>query len=219
MPVITVSRQFGSGGSDVAARVAGVLGWRLVDNEMVDGIARRLGTTPAAVEAIDERSPSLAERLADMFAFGSGEIVSAPLHGPLPPTVERVLEVTRRVIEDAAARGPVVLVGRGAQASLATRTDALHVFCCAPQAALVERVMMREGLSADEATRRVHDKNRQRAEFVKRSFGRDWLSPAHYHLCVNTASLGIEGAAELIVHLARQRFAPVRADQSERTSG
>ena len=202
MPVVTITRMFGSGGSLVASGVASALGWTLLDNALVNRIASGLGTTPAAVEAIEERPPSLAERIADAFAFGSSEIVSASLNTPLPPTEERLLEVTRQVIESAVTRGPVVLVGRGAQAWLATRTDALHVLCCAPHDALVARVMAREGVSIEAATRLVHDKNRQRAEFAKRNWGRDWLSPEHYHVCVNTAALGLDRSVTLVVQLA-----------------
>ena len=107
MPVITISRMFGSGGSEVAARVADTLGWTLLDNALVDRVAARLGRTPVEVQAIEERVPSLAERLADALALGSPEIVSPALSAPLPPTEERLLEVTEHVIDDAIARGPV----------------------------------------------------------------------------------------------------------------
>jgi CMP/dCMP kinase len=206
MPVITISRAFGSGGSEVAARVAQALGWSLVDNAFVDAVARRLGTTPAHVAAIDERVPSLAERLADAFAYGSQEVLSAPVKSSMPPNEERVIEMTRRVIDDAVARGPVVLVGRGAQSCLVSRADALHVLCTAPFAALVERVMQREELARPDAERLVQERNRQREQYVRRHWGRVWLAPEHYHVCVNTALLGLDGAAEVVVRLARERL-------------
>ena len=92
MPAITISRLFGSGGSEVAARVADTLGWALLDNALVDRVAARLGRTPVEVQAIEERVPSLAERLADALALGSPEIVSPALSAPLPPTEERLLD-------------------------------------------------------------------------------------------------------------------------------
>jgi cytidylate kinase len=203
MPVITVSRMFGSGGSEVAARVARELGWTLVDHSFIEGVAGRLGTTPAAVEAIEERAPTLAERLADALALGSGEVVSAPLSHPLRPTEERLIQVTRRLVEEAVARGPAVLVGRGAQAMLAERTDALHVLCCAPAEALAARVAQREGIGVEEAAARVRDRNHQRAEYVRRYWQREWLAPDNYHVCVNTAWLGIEGAVRVVVGRVR----------------
>jgi len=85
MPVVTVSRQFGSGGGQVARLVADALGWRLVDSAFIDGIARGLKATPALAEAVDEHVPTLAERIADAFALGGGEVVSASLGTPMPP--------------------------------------------------------------------------------------------------------------------------------------
>lgn len=206
MPAITVTRLFGSGGSEVARRVADALGWRLVDNAFVDGIAKGLRATPADVQAIDERAPSLAERLADALALGSGEVQSASLATPMPPTEQRIAEVTREVIEKAVARGPVVVVGRGAQAYLAERTDVLHVHCYAPHDALVERTMMREGIDEDAADRMVKEKNQQREQYVKRMFGRSWLAPQHYHIMLNTAWLGQDRCVEIILALAREKF-------------
>ena len=91
MPIVTISRMFGSGGSEVAARVADELGWSLLDNDIAERVAARLGRTPVEVQAIEERIPSLAERLADALALGSPEIVSPALSAPLPPTEERLL--------------------------------------------------------------------------------------------------------------------------------
>ena len=206
MPTITVTRLFGSGGSEVARRVAEALGWRLVDSAFVDGIAKGLRATPSDVRAIDERAPSLAERLADALALGSGEVQSASLATPMPPTEQKIAEVTREVIEKAVARGPSVVVGRGAQAFLAQRDDVLHVHCYAPHDALVERTMRREGISEEEADRMVKAKNQQREAYVKRMFGRSWLAPEHYHIMLNTAWLGQDRCVELVLELARERL-------------
>lgn len=206
MPAITVTRHFGSGGSEVARRVAEVLGWRLLDSAFVDGIARGLRATPADVQAIDERAPSLAERLADALALGGGEMVSASLATPMPPTEQKIAAVTREVIERAVARGPAVVVGRGAQAYLAQRDDVLHVHCYAPHDALVERTMVREGITEEEADKLVRAKNQQREQYVKRMFGRAWLAPEHYHLMLNTAWLGQDRCVEIILDLAHERF-------------
>jgi cytidylate kinase len=206
VPVITISRMFGAGGSEIAGRVARSLGWKLVDNSFVEGVAGRLGTTPAQVQAIEERVPTLAERLADAFAFGSPEVVSASLTTPMPPTEERLIEVTRRLIEETLARGPAVLVGRGAQAFLAARDDALHVLCSAPPEALIARVAEREHITPEEAERLVKEKNRQREQYVRRHWNRPWLAPENYHLCVNTAWLGIDVSVDLVLRVARERL-------------
>ncbi len=204
MPVVTISRMFGSGGSEVAAGLSRQLHWALLDNAFVERVAVGLHVTPAQVQAIEERRPSLAERIADAFAYSSQEMLSAPLGAPLPPTEERILEVTHRVIDEAVARGPVVLVGRGAQAWLANRQDAVHVLCVAPRDACAARVAAREGIPLHEAARRVDETNKERQDYVRRNWKRDWLAPSNYHLCVNTDWLGIDGAVTMIASVVRQ---------------
>jgi cytidylate kinase len=206
MAIVTVSRQYGSGGSEVAARIATALGWRLLDNALIDSVAEKLGTTVEEVEAREERVPSLVQRLADAMALGSPETIPPIADASLPPSDERLLEMTRRVIAEAIAAGPVVLVGRGAQSMLAERTDALHVFCYAPKPALVARAMRRLSLDAAAAQKAVEDTNRQREQYVRKYWNRSWSAHENYHLCVNTEWLGIDGASALVVGLARQRF-------------
>lgn len=206
MPAITVTRMFGSGGGEVARRVADLLGWRLVDSAFIDGLARGLRATPAVAQAIDERSPSLVERLADALALGGGEVVSASLATPMPPTEQRVADVTHNVIDDAIARGPAVLVGRGAQAYLAKRSDVLHVLCCAPHEALVARVVARDGISTAAADQLVRQKNHEREQYVRRNFNRSWLVPEHYHIVLNTGWLGLDRCVALVHELAQERL-------------
>jgi cytidylate kinase len=203
MAIITISRMYGSGGSDVAARVAQQLGWSLLDNAFVDAVAERLGVSASEVEAREERTPSLVERLASALAVASPEILPPPTE-QLPPSEERLADVTRRIIEEAVARGHAVLVGRGAQSVLARRAGVLHVFCYAPREALVRRVAERRGVSLAEAEKNVDEINKQRDQYVRTTFKRSWKAPENYHLCVNTEWLGIEGAADLIVNAARR---------------
>ncbi len=209
MSVITISRTYGSGGSEVAAIVAKALGWSLLDNAVVDAVAVRLGVTPSEVAAREERVASLVERLVDTMALGSQEWLT-PLSGSKrPPTEEQLVDVTRHIVEEALARGPAVVVGRGAQSMLAARSDALHVFCYAPRRALIARSMSRDGLAEEAATKRVDDTNAQREQWVRKHFNRSWEEHSNYHLSVNTEWLGIHGAAEMILSAARMvRISP-----------
>jgi cytidylate kinase len=206
MPIVTVSRQYGSGGSEVADRVARALGWHLYDNDVVDQVASRLGITSAEVSAREERVPSLMERMTSAMALGVPEVM--PIAGDIVahPSEERMVEMTQRVIEDAVRAGPAVLVGRGAQCMLAHREDALHVYCYSAFPDLVRYAIDHLGESPEEAPRRVQEVNHQREEYVKRHWKRDWRDLANYDLCVNTARLGLDGAAELITRVARERF-------------
>ncbi|HEX7938732.1 MAG TPA: cytidylate kinase-like family protein, partial [Gemmatimonadaceae bacterium] len=119
---------------------------------------------------------------------------------------ERLVAVTQQVIEDAVQKGNTVLVGRGAQCMLADRTDALHVFCFAPLASLVEYAIKHRGLNPATAEHEIVKRNKQRGEYVRRHWGRDWRALENYDLCIDTARLGIPAAAELVVAAARTRF-------------
>jgi cytidylate kinase len=206
MPVITISRMYGSGGSEVAQRVSAALGWSLLDNDIVDAIAERSGLTRAEVSAQDERVPSLVERLASALSLGSPELLPPVPTGPVETTEERVIAVTQRVIEEAVQAGPAVFVGRGAQCLMAEREDTLHVFCYAPRAALRKYAMDTFKVGQDEADKMVAEQNKQREQYVRRHWNRNWLAHENYHLCLNTAWLGLDGAAALVVETARKQF-------------
>lgn len=206
MSVVTISRLYGSGGSEVAALVAKQLGWSLLDNAVVDEVAARLGITPSEVAAREERVPSLAQRLAEAMSLGSQDWMSPLSATQRSPTDEQVVEMTHRIVEEAIARGPLVLVGRGAQAMLAARGDALHVFCYAPRAALIARSMARDRLDEAAAAKRVDDTNSHREQYIRKHWNRAWREHANYHLSVNTDWLGVPGAADLIAYAARKRF-------------
>ncbi len=207
MPVITVSRMYGSGGSEIAARVAHALDWPLFDNAFIEAVAERSGLTRAEVSAREERVPPLVERVAAALSLGTPEAMPAVPDGPIPGSDEQINAIESRIIEEAAQNGPAVFVGRGAQCLLAERKDALHVFCYAPRRFLCQQAAKRLNISAAEAERVVNDTNKQREQYVRRNFRRDWLAPENYHLMINTSWLGLDGASELIVELARKHFA------------
>jgi len=206
MPVITISRMYGSGGSEVAQRVSAALGWSLLDNDIVDAIAERSGLTRAEVSAQDERVPSLVERLASALSLGSPEMLPPVPTGPVETTEERIIAVTQRIIEEAVQAGPAVFVGRGAQCLLAEREDTLHVLCYAPRGALRKYAMETFKVGPDEADKIVAEQNKQREQYVRRHWNRNWLAHENYHLCLNTAWLGLDGAAALVVDTARKQF-------------
>ena len=205
--IITVSRMFGSGGSDVAARVARQLGWPVLDNAVVDAVAERLGISRAEASSIEERVPSLSERIASSLRMSTPEFVVPVADASLTETAEvRIVDVTKRVMQEAAQHGDAVIVGRGAQCMLADRPDALHVFCYAAMPALVEYAIAHRGVNPATAAHEVEKMNRQREQYIKRNWGRDWRACENYHLCVDTGRLGIETAADVVVAAARERF-------------
>lgn len=205
--IITISRMFGSGGSDVAARVAKELGWALLDNAVADAVAERLGVSAAEVSSMEERVPSLVERITSALTMSAPEISPTMDESTLMVTAEtRIVDVTRRVMEEAIAQGNAVVVGRGAQALLADRPDALHVFCYARKPFLVNYAIKHRGIEPTNAEHEVEQRNKQREQYVRRHWGRDWRSFDNYHLCLDTGRIGIPGAADLVVAAARGRF-------------
>ncbi|HEX5436729.1 MAG TPA: cytidylate kinase-like family protein [Gemmatimonadaceae bacterium] len=207
MSIITVSRMYGSGGAEVAERVAHALGWPLYDNAFVDAVAQRLDISPEEVEVREERVPPLVERLAGALSLATPEILPSPAGEPHPPREAQIAEVTTRVIQELVATGDdAVLVGRGAQSVLAARTDVIHVLCYAPHAALVALTAERQHISLKAAERLVKEINAQREQYVKQYLKRSWLALENYHLCLNTDALGLDGATEIIVRLAGKRF-------------
>ncbi len=205
-PVITITRQYASGGSEVARLVAGDLGWDVIDNEFVDEVARRAGLPPDAVAQREERAPGLLERLARTLAAGSPEMFIATAGVPrVEPDEAAIVQLTERVIAEAAAQGRIVLVGRGAQAVLAQRPDALHVYVVAPKPWRMQHAVERLGVNPADVEKVVDETDRQRDHYVKTYYGRHRQDVVNYDMVVNTGKLGIDGAAAFVVAEARRR--------------
>src|SRR5947209_16611136 len=205
-PVITITRQYASGGAAVAQQVAAGLRWTVIDNEFVDEVARRAGLAPALVAEHEERAPGLLERLARTLAVASPEMLIASDAVPRAEQDEAtIVKLTERIIAEAAAHGRVVLVGRGAQALLAQRPDALHVYVVASKPWRIRLAVERLGVDAANADRVVDDTDRQRDQYVKTYYGRQRQDLGNYDLVVNTERLSTEGAAPLLVTEARRR--------------
>lgn len=207
MPVITVSRQYASGGSEIAALVARRLGWDLIDNEFVDRVAQQAGLPRDEVERRQERVEGFVDRLARALAGSSPELflaTAAPTATAAPPE-EEIVRVTEAVIAEAVQHDRVVLVGRGAQAYLAQRSGTLHVYCVAPLEARIQRAMTRLNVDRKEAERTVHEIDEGRRRYVKTHYGRAWDDPATYHLVVNTDAFAYDECADLIVEATKVR--------------
>jgi len=206
-PLITVTRQYASGGSEIARLVAKALGWTLIDNEFVDQVARLAGLPPEEVAQREERAPGLLERLARTLAVGSPEMFITTT--AVPPQVEvdeaAIVKMTERVIAEAAAEGRVVLVGRGAQAVLAKRENALHAYVIASKPWRRKLAVERLGVDAAHVDKVVDETDRQRDHYVKTYYGRDRQDLTNYDLVVNAETLRFEGAAALVVAEAKRR--------------
>ena len=191
---------------EVARLVAAALRWEVIDNEVVDEVARRAGLPPDAVAQREERAPGLLERLARALAAGSPELFIATAAVPrVEPDEAAIVQLTERVIAEAAAHGRIVLVGRGAQAVLAQRPDALHVYVVAGKPWRMKLAVEHLEVTPADVEKVVDETDRQRDQYVRTYYGRHRPDVVNYDLVVNTERLGIDGAAALIVDEARRR--------------
>ena len=208
MPVITIGRQFGAGGTTVGGMLARRLKIDLLESRIIDEVAHRLQLPKEEVEAEDEHPGSLLGRL--LVALGSAS--TEPLLPPeatawTPPnsdptfdTRKAVLQITQHVIEEAAKAGNVVIVGRGGAYILANFPGALHVFLRASTAARVKTVMARFKLnSEEEAKKRIKQTDENWTSYIKQVYGHDRNLPGHYDMVLDTGTLGYEATVDVII--------------------
>jgi cytidylate kinase len=200
--IITIEREYGCGGSEIAQLLANRLGWKLWDQRLSEEIARLANCPKAVVEAREERNDPLYYRLFKSFLRGSYEgSINAPKLNLVDS--ETILNTTRRVVEHAAEKGNCVIVGRGSQQFLRTRADTLRIFLFAPRENKVRRLLGR-GKSEREAQALVDSVDRERADFIQKYFKVEWPDRAIYHTMLNTA-IGDEVVVDMILSL-RQTF-------------
>jgi cytidylate kinase len=202
--VITLSRQYASGGADIAALVAKRLGWDLIDNAFVERVAQLAGMPAEEVARLEERVPSFVERLARALAGSSPELFltagDAAVAAAAPEA--QLVRVTEAVIAEAVRQDRVVLVGRGAQAYLGNREGTLHVYIVAPLDVRIRRAAERHGIPPAEAERLVHETDENRRRYVKANYGRKWDDPVTYDLVLNSDALGYDACAAMIEEAA-----------------
>lgn len=205
-PLITVTRQYGAGGSQVAELVARTLGWTVIDNEFVEEVARRAGLSSAEVAQREERAPGLLERLARTLAAASPELfITESAVSDVERDEKTIVRMSERIIHEAAAIGRVVLVGRGAQAILALHPDALHIYLVASKPWRMKLAVDRLGVDPAKVEKELDETDRRRDQYTKTYYNRTRADPTNYDLVLNAERLGLEGAAELVVAEARRR--------------
>jgi len=170
-------------------------------------VAHLAGLSPDEVARREERAPGLLERLAQTLAVASPEMFITTGEHPMPVETEEdlVTKMTERVIAEAAAEGRVVLVGRGAQAVLATRSNALHVYVIASKPFRRKVAIERLGVDPAKVDKVIDETDQHRDQYVKRHYGRDRQDLTQYDLVVNAERLGFEGGADLIVGEVKRR--------------
>jgi cytidylate kinase len=197
--VITVSREYGSGGAEIARRVAKRLRWKLVDHTLLDEIARR-GKIPCEVaRRYDESVNPWFQRLIQAVWRGGYE-GSASWVESGAFDADQMMRLWAQVIREAAEIGQAVVVGRGGQCILRQRKDVFHVSVRAPLEVRVENLRRVQGLSSG-VKELAEETDRRRAAFIRRYFDEDWKDYRLYQLVIDS-SIGLDRATEVILAAA-----------------
>jgi cytidylate kinase len=199
MRAITIAREYGSGGGEIAARLAQRLRWHLFDHEAVERVARRLDITQEEAEERDENESSLGTRILESFCAIQPVMSSSPLPQLLHIDPYVYHEALKRIVDHVVEDGHVVMVGRGTQMMLARRRDVLHVRVEAPLEQRITYVTRREKLNREEAKARIHDKDGGRERSLMAQYRQRPNNPLLYDLVVNTGSISLNRAVDLII--------------------
>jgi cytidylate kinase len=206
MAVVTISRQYGSGGNEIAGRVARLLGYHLFDKNLMAQVAAEVALSEDEIVDFSEtyyQAQSFLDRLLGLFGtpqFFTGE----PGSGAKVKIVEkldeeRTITMVRVTIQAAYQHKNVVMVGRGGQVILQDRSDVLHVRLEAPLSARVERIQNQSQIDPKEAQKLISQYDKASANYLKRFYNVDWSDPMLYHLIINTGKWDIEAATHFIV--------------------
>jgi cytidylate kinase len=181
MDVITITREYGAGGAELARTLAQALGWELLDRALLHQAADIEHVPDAELQRLDEQAVAMADRLR------------------LHPPHQKYLEAIRQAVHRAAERGRVILVGRGARHLLGERPGCLHLRLVAPRAWRAERMARLEGGSPDVALARCTEVDRMRRQFAGYFFGDAATQVSQYDLVVNTGRVPLADLADTVV--------------------
>jgi cytidylate kinase len=189
--VVTVAREYGSGGAAIATTLAARLGFRLLDRDLVERIATEARIDPDLAQQLDEHVDPWVRRIGRALWYGGFEAGAVVDESEVVDS-DRVAALGARIVEEAAAVGECVVVGRGGQCLLRGRPEVFHVFVYAPREERLRRLRARLGTGVD-VELLLEETDRERTAYIRRHFGTNRLDPHLYHLMVN-AGLGEESA-------------------------
>lgn len=200
---ITISRQFGSGGSYVGQLIAKRLGLRYVDREVLHLAAQEFGCTEEAVAAREERIASFWERILSGLTFGPPEGTYTP-----PPlrnfTDKELFERQTEILKRIAAREDCVIIGWAGARLLPRHPGMFTIFCHAPVDFRVRRVMELYGTGTQDAARAMlKESDEMRRRYFKAMTGSDWACAEDYDLSIDTSIFPLEKVAEIVVGLLK----------------
>src|SRR5580700_163790 len=183
--VLTVNREFGSGADRIAQKIAGWLGWKLLDKNIIDAIAYAAHVDTSVVQHYDEHVVSWLRRLNQQAMRSAALAAGLELKGHTVFDAEEMVRITQKILEEAHAEGNCVIVGRGSQCVLQHKPDVYHVFVYAPLKARILRLrtQLEEGANIEQRIRTVDG---ERAKYLQQYFGKSWCSPRLYDLMISS---------------------------------
>jgi len=214
MAVVTISRQCGSGGAEIAKLASKMLSYKFLDKHMIGRVAYNLGLSKdeiieypvegkkhvfldkllreSQVLPIRNPTPGISDAMND---FESTYFVSEK-------TSEiRSVKLVESTIREIGKRGNVVILGRGGQAILKRESDVLHVRIVAPMEVRIQRIREDENFSTDkEAKTFINRSDLTASKYLKNTYGIDWEDPLLYHLVINTGKFGVESTVKIIIN-------------------
>jgi hypothetical protein len=239
MAVITLSRQLGSHGEEIATRVAEELGLRLVDAETINRAAQKAGVPQIALAELESESQrSLTNRMLNALrampgllplsetstAFSELPGMTLPFTGLFSPTVpplstwlDGYVRMVGLVVQGLARQGNVLILGRGGQVLLRNDPGILHVQIVAPLSHRIAVVMRRQNLNKRDAQNRIRTSDRARFDYIRRYHDADWLDATLYHLTINTGCVPVPVAADLVI-AAQKALSEPRTEDGDATA-
>ena len=195
--IITISREFGSGGRSVGRMVAEKLGIPFYDKELVDQVALESGFAPKFVEEHGEHSPS-----GSIFSYA---FAHQGVHGVMNglSTADFLWNIQCSVILQLAEQGPCVIVGRNADYILKDRPDVLHAFIHANKEFRAERIVRLYGESEKSPMARLNEKDKRRKVNYQHYTGRNWGQAHNYDICLDSSKIGIEACTDILIKLMK----------------
>lgn len=198
--VITVGRQYGSGGREIGTMLANRFHIAYYDDMLLKKAAEESGLCEELFRSFDERPKSFLYSIAlDPYAFSLGHVTSK---GSIE---QQVYLATYETIKKLADQGPCVLIGRCADYALKDRTDVINLFITAPLENRIKRVAQRNGISEEEAKERIRKRDKDRAAYYNFYSAKEWGDAKSYDLCIDSSLLGIEGTVDLLAEVLRQK--------------
>jgi cytidylate kinase len=183
--VLTVNREFGSGGGRIAQTIAEWLGWKLLDKDIIDAIAYAAHVDTKVVSHYDEHVDSWLRRINQQAMRSAALAAGLELGENSVFDAEEIVKISRKIIEEAHAEGNCVIVGRGSQCVLRCQPDVYHVFVYAPYKERVARLRLRLEKDAypEQRMRKVDE---ERAKYLQQYFGKQWNNPHLYDLMISS---------------------------------